>query len=195
MPPKNDQRRDEILQVTDSLFRIGLDHDVTLDDVAKEARVSKGTIYNYFADKEDLFYQTETYRMEHLVSHLRTKTEESATFAERIASLFREMDDYFAQRVPIISPHQLIKFKGSSAPPQNLKKFQLVRKILLTYIEGIITDGQQAGEVRADVSPPIAARHMMASIIFRRMTRAVDDHTIQAEDIVPLFLNGIAIRD
>jgi hypothetical protein len=76
-----------------------------------------------------------------------------------------------------------------------LKKFQLVRKILLTYIEGIITDGQQAGEVRADVSPPIAARHMMASIIFRRMTRAVDDHTIQAEDIVPLFLNGIAIRD
>src|SRR5215471_15804519 len=48
-------RPEEISAAALQVFaRRGL-HQTTLDDVAKEAGVSKGTIYLYFKNKEDLF--------------------------------------------------------------------------------------------------------------------------------------------
>lgn len=194
MPPHNLTRKEEILRVTDNLFRVGISHELTLDDIAKAAKISKGTIYTYFKDKNDLFHQAELFRMEHLVTRLEDVVQVSDPFERRIGALFHELDDFFSERVPIIGPHQLLNFKATPEEAPRIEKFRIVRGVLLKYIEGIIQQGIEEGDVRPDISPQIAARHMMASVIFRRLTRAVDDQMIKAEDIVPLFLDGITPR-
>jgi TetR/AcrR family transcriptional regulator, repressor of fatR-cypB operon len=49
-------RQHEILRAARELFARNGFYDTTLDDIARHAEFGKGTIYNYFASKEDLFF-------------------------------------------------------------------------------------------------------------------------------------------
>lgn len=51
------RRRDEILRTATDLFSEKSYHDVTMEEIAEEMGVSKGTIYNYFASKESLYLE------------------------------------------------------------------------------------------------------------------------------------------
>src|SRR5271165_4176056 len=54
MDPDKKQR---IMQAAERLFRMRRVHEITLDEIAREADVGKGTLYLYFTDKEDLIFQ------------------------------------------------------------------------------------------------------------------------------------------
>ena len=45
------RRRDEILRAATDLFSEKGYHEVTMEEIAEEMGVSKGTIYNYFSSK------------------------------------------------------------------------------------------------------------------------------------------------
>ena len=49
-------RQHEILRAARELFARNGFYDTTLDDIARHAEFGKGTIYNYFPSKEDLFF-------------------------------------------------------------------------------------------------------------------------------------------
>ena len=51
------RRRDEILRTATDLFSEKSYHDVTMEEIAEEMGVSKGTIYNYFSSKENLYLE------------------------------------------------------------------------------------------------------------------------------------------
>ncbi len=50
-------KKDRVLRIAAELFAEKGFHEVKLDDVAKSADVAKGTIYTYFASKDELFIQ------------------------------------------------------------------------------------------------------------------------------------------
>ncbi len=49
-------RQQEILQAARVLFAEKGYHDTTLEEIAHKAEFAKGTIYNYFANKDEMFY-------------------------------------------------------------------------------------------------------------------------------------------
>ena len=49
-------RQEDIMKAARELFARQGYHDTTLEDIARHAEFGKGTIYNYFSSKEDLFY-------------------------------------------------------------------------------------------------------------------------------------------
>lgn len=49
------ERRDQIVQAAAKCFSRSGYHLTTMDDIAVEAGVSKGTLYNYYKDKQQLF--------------------------------------------------------------------------------------------------------------------------------------------
>ena len=49
-------KREMILEAVERACEGKRLHEVTVDDIASLAGVGKGTIYRYFADKEDLFF-------------------------------------------------------------------------------------------------------------------------------------------
>ncbi len=51
------RRRDEILKAATDLFSEKGYHEVTMEEIAEEMGVSKGTIYNYFSSKENLYLE------------------------------------------------------------------------------------------------------------------------------------------
>ncbi len=52
---KSDKKRDLILENARKLFSVFGIKKTTVDDIAKNARIAKGTIYNHFTGKEDIF--------------------------------------------------------------------------------------------------------------------------------------------
>ena len=68
-------KRLAIMQAAESLFTSRRLHEITLDDVAREAQVGKGTIYRYFQDKDDLFFQTATQGFDELCDLLQQRVQ------------------------------------------------------------------------------------------------------------------------
>ena len=55
MRTKTPQLADRILDAATRLFASQRFHEVRMDDIAAEAEVSKGTLYSYFHDKDELY--------------------------------------------------------------------------------------------------------------------------------------------
>ncbi|MGE5431176.1 MAG: uroporphyrinogen-III synthase [Syntrophomonadaceae bacterium] len=83
---KKNHRRERIIEAASRLFSEKNFHEVMMEDVAKMASIAKGTLYNYFASKEDLYFSIMLTRMTNLISSLKTRIKEEATAAESLHS-------------------------------------------------------------------------------------------------------------
>jgi len=67
-------KRERILEAAADLFSRKSYHEVMVEDVAKMISVAKGTVYNYFSSKEELYFSIMSMRMENLLNSLTEKT-------------------------------------------------------------------------------------------------------------------------
>jgi AcrR family transcriptional regulator/predicted DNA-binding transcriptional regulator AlpA len=64
---EEERRREEILQAAFEVFSAQGYHNTTMDDIAEKAGVSKGTCYQYFEGKEEIFVATVERSVENLL--------------------------------------------------------------------------------------------------------------------------------
>jgi uroporphyrinogen-III synthase/AcrR family transcriptional regulator len=64
-------KRNKIIESASVLFSRKSYHEVMMEDVAKLASIAKGTVYNYFSSKEELYFSIMKGRMEKLNSSLK----------------------------------------------------------------------------------------------------------------------------
>ena len=62
---EREARRDAILSAASRVFLRKGYYEATLDEIAAEAEMAKGTIYNYYKDKQDLFISLAKHGYEH----------------------------------------------------------------------------------------------------------------------------------
>ena len=70
---KKQIKRERILNAAADLFSQKSYHEVMMEDVAKMIGVAKGTVYNYFTSKEELYFSIMSLRMENLLNSLTEK--------------------------------------------------------------------------------------------------------------------------
>jgi uroporphyrinogen-III synthase/AcrR family transcriptional regulator len=70
---KKQKKREKIIDAAAELFSHKSYHEVMMEDVAKLISVAKGTVYNYFTSKEELYFSIMQLRMEILISSLKEK--------------------------------------------------------------------------------------------------------------------------
>jgi AcrR family transcriptional regulator len=70
MRTKTSLQADKILRAAGQLFGTQRFHEVRMDDIAAQAEVSKGTLYRYFNDKEELFQALVTRSSEDILIRL-----------------------------------------------------------------------------------------------------------------------------
>jgi len=66
-------KRESIIETASELFSQKSYHEVMMDDVAKLTSIAKGTVYNYFESKEELYYSILKLRLENLTHTLTNK--------------------------------------------------------------------------------------------------------------------------
>ncbi len=70
---KKDFKRKKIVESALILFSKKSYHEVMMEDVAKLSSIAKGTVYNYFSSKEELYFSIMNMRMEKLILSLKEK--------------------------------------------------------------------------------------------------------------------------
>jgi AcrR family transcriptional regulator len=143
-----------------------------LQDIAERAGVSKGTIYLYFPNKEELFRemirQTAVAAIESA-----EKTTSQGTPTEQLGAAMRR--NWKFVRSPVFSIiYRLVLGELHQFP--DLAKFYADEVVAraLNFLSGIIQRGVDSGEFR-EIDPRTAARMLMALMIMNAIWR--DEHT------------------
>ncbi|NOY36836.1 MAG: TetR/AcrR family transcriptional regulator [Chlorobi bacterium] len=146
------QRRfNEIVDAAEKLFfRLGFDG-VTMDDIAREAELAKGTLYLYFKSREDLHYAIVLRgldilnRLIHEVyDRLKTGLENIRKMGEAYVRFFKEYPGYFSA----IMYFDAIRFE--KLQPEDKLKILDTNSPLMFFID-VLKEGQEDGSITHDV--------------------------------------------
>jgi AcrR family transcriptional regulator len=86
---EKEQRREQIVDAAEVVFSGGGYASATLADVAKQARLSRGLIYFYFTDRDDLYAAVTLRALETLGERFRAAAARHATGLEKVESIGR----------------------------------------------------------------------------------------------------------
>jgi len=166
-------------------------HETTLDDVASEARVGKGTIYLYFSDKDDLFFQTAVAGFDEMCERLRASATLGASFRERLIQACRTISDFFRERRPLF---RMILSEGERSlgrGPGLRQRWLERRKQMTAIVTDIVLHGVEAGGVRADVPAEILSEYLLGMLRTRSWELEEQPEALRTlGSVVDLFING-----
>jgi TetR/AcrR family transcriptional regulator len=151
---EKDRRRTEIVEAAEDLYRqLGWDA-VTMDSVAKRARLSRALVYVYFKDKRDLHFAIAMRAMETLRLRFEDASARAKSGLEKVEAIGRAYMGYGQE-----FPHYFdacarleMQARDDSVEPteQEAGCMELGQRVHEVVVEALNV-GQQDGTVRADV--------------------------------------------
>jgi len=159
-PPKD--KRSKILDVALQLFNdIGY-HETTLDEVAKQADIAKGTLYLYFKSKDDLFIQCMIDGSEEWMTRAREIIGGPDGIRDRLRKLVQLQIDVFTRNGPMIQQFILRK-RATSHDSALARRMMKKMRERLEFFAVFFKEGIESGEFSDTLSP------MQMAIIFHQV--------------------------
>ena len=168
------QRQEEIVRAASKRFSRHGFGKTTLDEIARDVRIGKPTIYHYFKSKEDLFFSSIDFQ--------------STQFIEDIKAIFNNQDlpvgarllEYFAfkesinQRYKLLYDLMLALFKDDSLQ----KEKQILQNLLKKESEvvGLILSSIYTGRIESmNLSLPFYIVHLSWGLLFSNIIKEFND--------------------
>ncbi|HUV40753.1 MAG TPA: TetR/AcrR family transcriptional regulator [Sedimentisphaerales bacterium] len=188
------QKRKQIMRVVEKLAANRRFHEITLDEIAEAAGVGKGTIYHYFKDKDDLFFEVATSGFNELCELLKQKVQHNSSFSEELLNACGQVSKFFASRRQLLQMMQneagLVYLRRGKVRQRWLAK----RKMLVNALADILSDGIAEAAVRSDVPAEVLATLLLGMLRTRaRDLGSIPDNLKSDELLVNLFLNGVSV--
>lgn len=123
----------------------------SMQEIAEEAGIAKGTIYLYFQNQRDLLERTVDYAFGRLAGQLETAIEAPGTFRERFERLFRTTIEFLEANVALLQLYGATKFTEGSEPGQ-ASCDRTTRPHYQRYIarfQGLLSEAMASGEIRS----------------------------------------------
>ncbi len=160
-----------------------------MDQIAERAAVAKGTLYNYFESKDDLYVSILQQGLDGVLAEIKEESpadgrpaeETLLTIIERLYSFFMEKRSFFMM---------LEKEEGRifNRSDDCYDKICTMKEL----VAEMVSRGIEQGEFRS-VDPAFAARMLLSMV--KTAVRDVAERPFRASEIVDLFVNGIERRD
>lgn len=143
--PAVDRRRQVIDAAAKSFALFGYKA-TTMDQVAKIANVGKGTIYTFFANKEQLFDEI----LRSVIGEMKKITEEEVgedkTFFENLQQSLDILLEFRAEHELLIKLSQEVRDFGTIQAKEAMNKVEFV---ILDYLQGQINKAVERQEIKA----------------------------------------------
>jgi TetR/AcrR family transcriptional regulator, cholesterol catabolism regulator len=157
--------KEKILNGAGELFvKYGV-RSISMDDIARHLSVSKKTLYQHFADKEDLVTQAS----EAHISYSKTQYQNLSTKAENAIDELAKISIYMRKEMVNMNPALLFdlkKYHPNAWAAWLDHKNKFIRESVVRNIE----QGIQEGYFRPDINPDV-----MAAIRIEQISIAFDD--------------------
>jgi AcrR family transcriptional regulator len=172
------------------IARKGID-ETTIQDIADEAGIAKGTVYLYFRDRDELFAKTANRAFEKLVAELEPTFNAPGSFADRLlAVVLRQLKFFDDNRMLFRASLALSHREAGLHKPRNGSYGEYAARL-----EKMFIDAKESGEMRELDPLAVSAmyRDCLRGVIVRRIEQK--PRTTREEDaqfIVSILLRGIA---
>jgi AcrR family transcriptional regulator len=190
-----DGKRQQILLAAEKLLANRRFHEVTLGEVARVAAVGKGTIYQYFEDKEDLFFQVTSGAFDELCGLLARKVRGDAPFEERLLDVCVQVAAFFRRHRPLFARIQAEEARMACSKGRLRERWIEKRVKLVQVVTDILRKGVAEGKVRSDIEPETLAEFLLGMIRTSNLRlQSVPESMHKFEMVTDLFCNGAAFR-
>ena len=195
------RKRNQIIEAAARVFACSGYANAVMADIAIEANIGKGTIYEYFESKEDLFFAVFEWfqkKMEKAatvgLSSLGDKaTERLKVLNDSLMGLWDEIKDVFVL---------VMEFWSASSSTRMRQRFKAAfKQIYDNYrliVCSLIQDGIDRGEFRPDVKPEPIAAALVGTWDAMFLQAWFDDNfdpAATAQDFLETVLRGLVIKD
>lgn len=182
-------KRDQIMKAAEHLFTNRRFHEITLDQVARAAGVGKGTIYLYFADKDDLFFQVGTSGFTQLCEIIERGVAKGVPFHESLVAVCRQISAFFQRRRQLLRMMQTEDGRMACEHGAMRERWLTHRRQLVAALGKILAAGVREGAVRQDV-PPEALAALLLGMLRTRARELEASDAVSLDTVVGLFLFG-----
>jgi uroporphyrinogen III methyltransferase/synthase len=189
---KRERKREKILEAAAELFSTKHYHEVMMDDVAKLISVAKGTVYNYFTSKEELYFAIMSTRMESLLSLLKTKIDSEKSSIDSLRAFVVHLYMFMMKHQKFFLIYQKETLNGNNSFCEDLISLEKQTKQMIMQI---ISKGEAEGVFR------IVDEEFAVSLIFGSIYGAVqrginsnlrnESVVKEKEDVFDFVLHGL----
>ena len=195
MRKKEPNTRDNIIKTALRLFTQKGFFRTTMEDIATATGVAKGTVYLYFKDKQGLYTAAVEEQFDHLLNRLNEIDHSPGTPGEKMSNIADDLVDYVKS---LRSGYLPIALEPPNFKGRTLRHIHAViepkLRQMTEILSGIINDGMERGEFRR-VKPRLAAFHFLSTLreVFMHQ-RYVNGESVETNDILELFFEGLNTR-
>lgn len=191
---RSGDKRQRIIDAAVKIFAGKGFYNAKVSEIAKEAGVANGTIYLYFANKDDILISLFEQEMKRIIGRMKAEIErerDPLRKIERFAALHLGLIEERKELAEVLQ----VELRQSSKFMKEYRNRKFAEYVNL--ISAIIREGQKAGVVRPDIMPGIAKRAFFGAldemsrfwVLSRRKKYST---STAARQIAEFFVHGIA---
>jgi len=185
------EKKTQIMKAAEKLFASGRFHEITMDEIALAGKVGKGTIYRYFRDKDDLFFQVATSGYEQLHEVITRTSREDGDVREQLLKACKRIKRFFESRWRIFRMMQAQEARMPTCRKDFHQRMKHGRDMIHDAVGQILLAGVKAGQIRSDI--PVKILAVMLLGMLRMHAHALADYSGKGKSLstlMDIFLTG-----
>jgi len=187
-------RRDSILKAARHVLAERGIAGVTMQAIAEQAGVAKGTLYLYFSDRTELLEQAGSGVFDELLGRLRAENRPGRPFPQTLRALVRTNLEFFDANRQFMRVY--VEMRGPEGTACHARRHRPVYARYLELMESLFAGALRRGELKPFDPARLAVflAEGLSAIVVRRLQERGHRSTEDAEWIVDLLLHGMDAR-
>lgn len=189
------QKRTDILASARALFKENGFHNTKMEDIAQKAGVGKGTLYEYFKNKQEIFDETCIEYVELILLRVEEICSMNISFNEKLQILFKKKKSSLYEDFDKSPIDYIMSYKNIISEKVVKRIFEHVLDMNKIMIE-IINQGKEEGVVRKDIPSEIIACFVVGTLgEYLNLKMYKQENDFNDEDLIfNLLFNGFSVK-
>lgn len=145
-------REEDIINAAEKIFIEKSYNEASMEEIAKECEFSRKTLYQYFANKEDLYYAVVIRGFTKLLNYFNEETKNGNTGFEKLQNLGLAYYKFYKDFPGTLNLMNYIGYvKAKKENMSKREEFNKITNLVAQTIAKIIEEGKADGSIRADI--------------------------------------------
>ncbi|MTI68249.1 MAG: TetR/AcrR family transcriptional regulator [Firmicutes bacterium] len=159
--PSKEERRKSIIKASLKIFAKSGFHKAKMQDIANEAGIGKGTLYEYFDSKKNLFQEMIKFCINEYKDSLSKALSERESVNEKLETFLVFHSKFLKDHIDMAQSAMV----NSSTMSEEMKNFIFKGKHeIFNVVKNIIIEGKKSGELKKDLDEEIATLAIIGTI-------------------------------
>ncbi|WP_312810541.1 TetR/AcrR family transcriptional regulator [Sedimentibacter sp.] len=188
-------KRNEILDSARFLFKENGFHKTKMEDIALRAGVGKGTLYEYFSSKQEIFDEACVEYVKFIHDHVQKISELDISFKDKLISLFQGKQNAFEEEFEKNPVDYIMSYKNIISEKFVKTLFEYVSDMNKIIIN-IVDQGKEEGIVIKEIPSDIIACSIVGTMgEYFKLKMQKKDYALKDDDIIfNLLYNGFSVK-